>query len=89
MLYREIIAVCSQIHTKHINTLCGQKVVFFNFRPGGTYSDLWNLEGWLFLKQILQPSDIWHQNNISEKLARFIFALVGQAVWMLNIAVNG
>jgi hypothetical protein len=26
MLYREIIAVCSQIHTKHINTLCGQKV---------------------------------------------------------------
>ena len=24
MLYREIIAVCSQIHTKHINTLCGQ-----------------------------------------------------------------
>jgi len=26
MLYREIIAVCSQIHTKHINTLCGQDV---------------------------------------------------------------
>ena len=24
MQYREIIAVCSQIHTKHINTLCGQ-----------------------------------------------------------------
>ena len=24
MLYREIIAVCSQMHTKHINTLCGQ-----------------------------------------------------------------
>jgi len=23
-LYREIIAVCSQIHTKHINTLCGR-----------------------------------------------------------------
>jgi hypothetical protein len=22
MLHREIIAVCSQIHTKHINTLC-------------------------------------------------------------------
>jgi hypothetical protein len=29
MLYREIIAVCSQIHTKHINTLCGQNVEFF------------------------------------------------------------
>ena len=26
MLYREIIAVCSGIHTKHINTLCGQNV---------------------------------------------------------------
>jgi hypothetical protein len=26
MLYREIIAVCSQIHTKHLNTLCGQNV---------------------------------------------------------------
>ena len=26
MLYRKIIAVCSQIHTKHINTLCGQNV---------------------------------------------------------------
>jgi len=26
MLYREIIAVCSQIHTKHINKLCGQNV---------------------------------------------------------------
>ena len=26
MLYREIIAVCSKIHTKHINTLCGQDV---------------------------------------------------------------
>ena len=30
MLYREIIAVCSEIHTKHINTLCGQNVEFVN-----------------------------------------------------------
>jgi len=28
MLYREIIAVCSQIHTKNINTLCGQNREF-------------------------------------------------------------
>jgi hypothetical protein len=28
MLYREIIAVCSQIHTKHINTVCGQNAPF-------------------------------------------------------------
>ena len=26
MLYREIIAVCSEIHTKHINTVYGQNV---------------------------------------------------------------
>jgi hypothetical protein len=30
MLYREIIAVCSQVHTKHINTLCGQNVELLN-----------------------------------------------------------
>ena len=32
MLYMEIIAVCSQIHTKHINTLCGQNVEFCNVK---------------------------------------------------------
>jgi len=26
MLYKELIAVCSQIHTKLINVLCGQNV---------------------------------------------------------------
>ena len=26
MLYREIMAVCSEIHKKHINTVCGQNV---------------------------------------------------------------
>ena len=30
MLYREIIAVCSQILTQHINTLCGQNVELLN-----------------------------------------------------------
>jgi hypothetical protein len=43
MLYREIIAVCSQIHTKHINTLCGQDVELLNVKPGGTYGDHWAL----------------------------------------------
>jgi hypothetical protein len=35
-VYRGIIAVCSEIHTKHINTLCGQNVEFVNVKPGGT-----------------------------------------------------
>ena len=33
MLYREIIATCSQIHTKHINTLCGQNVELLDVKP--------------------------------------------------------
>jgi len=32
MLYREIIAVCSEIHTKHVNTLCGQNVELLNVK---------------------------------------------------------
>jgi len=32
MLYREIIAVCSQIHRIHINTLCGQNVEMLNVK---------------------------------------------------------
>jgi len=32
MLHREIIAVCSQIHTKHTNTLYGQNVEVLNVK---------------------------------------------------------
>jgi len=32
MLYREIMAVCSQIHTKHINTVCEQNVELLNVK---------------------------------------------------------
>ena len=32
MLYREIIAVCSEIHTEHINTVCGQNVELLNVK---------------------------------------------------------
>jgi len=46
MLYREIIAVCSQIYTKHISTLCGQngellivKLAVHLLTTGGIYSD--------------------------------------------------
>jgi len=40
MLYREIIAVCSEIHTKHTNTMCGE-----NIKPSGTNSNHWALKG--------------------------------------------
>ena len=32
MLYREISAVCSEIHTKHIKTLCGRNVELFSVK---------------------------------------------------------
>jgi len=32
MLYREIIAVCSEINTKHINAVCGQNVELLNVK---------------------------------------------------------
>jgi hypothetical protein len=45
MLYREIIAVCSEIHTKHINTLYGQNVELLDVKLGGTYSNHRTLKG--------------------------------------------
>jgi len=39
MVYREIIAVCSQINTKHTNTLCGPNVELLNVKSGDTYSN--------------------------------------------------
>ena len=32
MLYKEIVAVCSQIHTTHKNILCGQNVELLNVK---------------------------------------------------------
>ena len=32
MLYGEIMAVCSEIHTKQLNTLCGQNVELLNVK---------------------------------------------------------
>jgi len=32
MLYKEIMANCSEIHTQHINTVCGQNVELLNVK---------------------------------------------------------
>jgi hypothetical protein len=45
MLYREIIAVCSEIHTKHINTLCGRNEEHLNAKPGDKQNEHWALKG--------------------------------------------
>jgi hypothetical protein len=54
LLCREVIAVCCEIHTKHINTLCWQNVELLNVRPGGTYSNHWALEG--IVKDSVRPA---------------------------------
>jgi len=45
MLYREIIVFCSDIHTKCINTMCGQNVGFLSVKPGDAYSNQWAFKG--------------------------------------------
>jgi hypothetical protein len=44
MLYDDIIAVGSEIHTKHLNTVCGQNVESVDIKAGGTYSNQWALK---------------------------------------------
>ena len=57
MLYREIIAVCSQIHTKHINTLCGQNVELLNVK----------------LAVHIVTTGLWRVKRLECNLKRFIF----------------
>ena len=46
MLCMEIIAVCTQIHTKHVNILCGQNVELFNVKlVVHIVSDHWGVKG--------------------------------------------
>ena len=40
---RQIIAVCSETHTKHASPLRGQKVEFFSVELGATYVSHWAL----------------------------------------------
>jgi len=45
MLYSEIVAVCSEIYTKHTNNLCVQEVGFLIVEVVGTYNSHWRLWG--------------------------------------------
>jgi len=57
MWYRETIAVCSQIHRKHINTVCGQNVHLLNVKAGGTKTKL-------FTEDASMAAHIWRYKNI-------------------------
>jgi hypothetical protein len=43
-MYREIMAVCSEIHKTTRKIYCGQNAEFMNVKRGGTYSDHWALK---------------------------------------------
>jgi len=44
MMFKEIISVCFETHTKHINTLCGQNVELLKVKPGVMCSNHWALK---------------------------------------------
>jgi hypothetical protein len=68
MLYREIIAVCSEIHIKHINTLFGQNVEFFNVKPGGTYSNHWALKGYIYIYIYIKTKSVPRSKHTPSRL---------------------
>ena len=90
MLYREIMAVCFAIHTKHTNTLSGQNVELFNVKLvvhmvttglGGTYGDHWAVEGYI---SVIKTSQLMLYREImtvcSEIHTKHINTLCGQNV---------
>ena len=81
ILYREIIAVCSQIHTKHINTLCGQNVKFVNVKCSVRTAQ------WTHSVSVIQTSQLMLYREImavcSEIHEKHINTLCGQ-----NVNVN-
>jgi len=90
VLYREIIAVCSQIHIKHINTLCGQNFELLNVKPGGTYSNHWALEGYI---SVIKTSQLVLYREIiavcSQTHIKHINTLCGQNFELLNVKPGG
>jgi tryptophanase len=86
MLYREIIAICSQIHTKHINTQVWQNVELLNVKPGGTYSNHRTLNGKI---SVVKTSQLMMYREIiavcSQIHTKHINTLCGQNVELFNV----
>ena len=55
LLCREIIALFSEFHTKHTNTLCLQKTELLSVKPGGTYTDHSALNGLIYITHKFGP----------------------------------
>jgi hypothetical protein len=84
MLYRDIIAVYPEIHTKHINTLCGQTVELLNVQsvPRSKHS-----------VSVIKTSQLMLYREItavcSEIHTKHINTLCGQNVELLNVKPGG
>ena len=93
MLYSEIIAVCSQIHTKHINTLCGQNVEFVNIKlvvnivTAGLYRVncfllvVVVISSWTADQHAVQPISILYLSHHSCKDTRFTHCMYQIPSW--------
>ena len=81
MLYKEIIAVCSQIHTKHINTLCGQNVELYikiQYVPRSKHSvSVIHTSQLMLYREIIAVCSQIHTKHIN--------TLCGQNVELLNV----
>ena len=69
MLYWEIIAVCSDIHAKQRNTLCGRNVEFFlrqNLAVGRESTELQSVN-WFFQKpaETIQYTELWRYSEVN------------------------
>ena len=49
MLYKGIIALCSESHAKYRNRLCWHNLKFLNVKPGGAWGNRWPFKGELTL----------------------------------------
>ena len=85
MLYREIIAVYSQIHTKHINTLCGQNVEL--------YIKIYSVPRSKHTPSIIKTSQLMLYREIiavySQIHTKHINTLCGQNVEYVNVEPGG
>ena len=80
MQYSEIIAVCSQIHTKYINTLCGQNVECRTYRAVNTLR--------LSYKNQSVNAEQWNNRCLFPDPHKTTNTLCGQNVELLNIKLT-
>jgi hypothetical protein len=77
MLYSDIIAVCSEIHIKHINTLCGQNVECRTYRAVNTPHLSYKISQLMLYSEIIAVCSQIHTKHIN--------ILGGQNVELLNV----